>query len=207
MRLTSTWAATNTNSGSARQFTAARPAWPITRPPLKRPATSSCSTPARTRRKSAEKALEEGKTDFIMFGAARLDRADPDLPNKLLEGRREDVAAPCLFCNQICCGPPVPEPSPSAVRLNAQAVHEKEYPIVKTGHPMRVAVVGAAAPAGLEARPGGGTGWPPCDAVRKERRTGRTADPCFQNRRLNTCWRNLWNMKRSRSKRPGSGSY
>ena len=61
---------------------------------------------------SAEKALEEGKTDFIMFGRALI--ADPDLPNKLLEGRREDVR-PCLFCNQICVGA-CTRTVPSAVR-------------------------------------------------------------------------------------------
>ena len=95
---------------------------------------------------SAEKALEEGKTDFIMFGRSLI--ADPDLPNKLLEGRREDVR-PCLSCNQICVGR-LYQNRPISCAVNAQAVHEKEYPIVKTGHPMRVAVVGGG-PGGLEA--------------------------------------------------------
>jgi len=95
---------------------------------------------------TAEKALEEGKTDFIMFGRALI--ADPDMPNKILDGRREDVR-PCLFCNQICVGR-LYQNRPISCAINAQAVHEKEYPIVRTDAPKRVAVVGGG-PGGLEA--------------------------------------------------------
>ena len=48
-----------------------------------------------------EKALAEGKIDAVMFGRQSI--ADPDLPNKLLAGDREDVR-PCLACNEICVG-------------------------------------------------------------------------------------------------------
>jgi len=95
---------------------------------------------------TAEKALEDGKVDFIMFGRALI--ADPDMPNKLREVRREDVR-PCLFCNQICVGR-LYQNRPISCAINAQAVHEKEYPILPTEHPLNVAVVGGG-PGGLEA--------------------------------------------------------
>lgn len=95
---------------------------------------------------TAEKALEEGKTDFIMFGRALI--ADPDMPNKLLEGRRDDVR-PCLFCNQICVGR-LYQNRPISCAINARAVHELDYPIVRTKSPKKIAVIGGG-PGGLEA--------------------------------------------------------
>ncbi|MFC1970251.1 NADH:flavin oxidoreductase, partial [Chloroflexota bacterium] len=44
----------------------------------------------------AEQIIRDGKADFIALGRPLL--ADPDLPNKLREGRREDVRS-CLYCN------------------------------------------------------------------------------------------------------------
>ena len=44
----------------------------------------------------AEQIIREGKADFVALGRPLL--ADPDLPNKLREGRREDVRS-CLYCN------------------------------------------------------------------------------------------------------------
>ncbi|MBQ1505382.1 MAG: FAD-dependent oxidoreductase [Erysipelotrichales bacterium] len=102
---------------------------------------SGTHTPA-----SAEKALAEGKIDFAMFGRALI--ADPDMPNKILEGHEEDVR-PCLFCNQICVGRLYENRSISCA-INPQAVHELEYPLKKTEHPKKVAVIGAG-PGGLEA--------------------------------------------------------
>ncbi|MCF0145964.1 MAG: FAD-dependent oxidoreductase [Eubacterium sp.] len=95
---------------------------------------------------SAEKLLEEGKVDFIMMGRALI--ADPDLPNKLIDGQREDVR-PCLFCNQICVQR-LYEDRVIGCAINAQAVNELDYPIVKTETPRRVTVVGGG-PGGLEA--------------------------------------------------------
>ena len=46
--------------------------------------------------------LESGNVDLVMMGRALI--ADPELPNKLMEGRREDVR-PCLRCNENCIGP------------------------------------------------------------------------------------------------------
>ena len=44
----------------------------------------------------AEQIIRDGKADFVALGRPLL--ADPDLPNKLREGRREDVRS-CLYCN------------------------------------------------------------------------------------------------------------
>lgn len=102
---------------------------------------SGTHTPA-----SAEKALAEGKIDFAMFGRTLI--ADPDFPNKILEGKEEDVR-PCLFCNQICVGRLYQNRAISCA-INPQAVHEKEYVLRKTENPKKIAVIGAG-PGGLEA--------------------------------------------------------
>jgi 2,4-dienoyl-CoA reductase-like NADH-dependent reductase (Old Yellow Enzyme family) len=47
----------------------------------------------------AERVIAEGHADFIVMGRALL--ADPDLPRKSLEGRRDDVR-PCVACSQGC---------------------------------------------------------------------------------------------------------
>jgi 2,4-dienoyl-CoA reductase-like NADH-dependent reductase (Old Yellow Enzyme family)/thioredoxin reductase len=44
----------------------------------------------------AEQIIRDGRADFIVMGRPLL--ADPDLPNKLRQGRREDVRS-CLYCN------------------------------------------------------------------------------------------------------------
>ncbi len=44
----------------------------------------------------AEQIIKDGKADFIALGRPLL--ADPDLPNKLRQGRSEDIRS-CLYCN------------------------------------------------------------------------------------------------------------
>ena len=95
---------------------------------------------------TAEQALADGKCDIVMFGRQLI--ADPDMPNKLLEGQEEDVR-PCLYCNQICVGR-LYENRVISCAINAQAVFEADYPIVKTASPKKVAVVGGG-PGGMEA--------------------------------------------------------
>lgn len=90
---------------------------------------SGTHTPA-----SAEASIAAGKIDFAMFGRALI--ADPDMPNKVLDGQEEDVR-PCLFCNQICVGRLYMNRAISCA-INPQAVHELEYPIVKTANPRKV---------------------------------------------------------------------
>lgn len=45
----------------------------------------------------AERALEEGSADFIHFGRPLI--ADPDLPEKVRQGRLEDIR-PCIYCDE-----------------------------------------------------------------------------------------------------------
>jgi len=95
---------------------------------------------------SAEKALAEGKIDYAMFGRQLI--ADPDMPNKLLDGRREDVR-PCLFCNQICVGR-LYQNRAIGCAINPHAVHELEYPMTPTKNARKVVVVGGG-PGGMAA--------------------------------------------------------
>lgn len=95
---------------------------------------------------TAVEALESGKCDYVMFGRQLI--ADPDMPNKVLDGRADDVR-PCLYCNQICVGR-LYENRVISCAINPQAVFETEYPILPTKQKRKVAVVGGG-PGGLEA--------------------------------------------------------
>lgn len=95
---------------------------------------------------TAEKALQDGKCDIVMFGRQLI--ADPDTPNKLLDDREDDVR-PCLYCNQICVGR-LYENRVISCAVNPQAVFEKDYILKKTDTPRKVVVVGGG-PGGMEA--------------------------------------------------------
>ncbi|MEN3004123.1 FAD-dependent oxidoreductase [Dehalobacterium formicoaceticum] len=95
---------------------------------------------------TAEAAVRDGKCDFVMFGRQLI--ADPEMPNKLLDGREEDVR-PCLYCNLVCVGR-LYENRVISCAINPQAVFEKDYPIIKTNKKRKVVVVGGG-PGGMEA--------------------------------------------------------
>lgn len=95
---------------------------------------------------AGEEALELGKADFIMIGRGLI--ADPDLPNKLREGRREDIR-PCLRCNDYCLGS-VMKGLTATCGINAVAGAEADYPITRTEKPKKVVVIGGG-PGGMEA--------------------------------------------------------
>lgn len=95
---------------------------------------------------SGEKAIADGKIDAVMFGRASI--ADPDLPNKVWEGRDEDVR-PCLACNSYCAGHLV-QNKPISCAVNAEANYELFYHIDKTDSPKNVVVIGGG-PGGMEA--------------------------------------------------------
>lgn len=88
-----------------------------------------------------ESVLQQGKTDFIAMGRALI--ADPELPNKLLSGRLDDIA-PCVYCN--CCQ----DPFSRDCTVNAAKGRETEYEIKPAERKRKVLVVGGG-PAGMEA--------------------------------------------------------
>jgi 2,4-dienoyl-CoA reductase (NADPH2) len=90
-----------------------------------------------------EKMLEEGKADFI--GMNRSLMCDPELPNKLATGRREDVA-PCTHCG-TCLDQS--ETFLRHCRLNA-SLGTDSYIIDKAPTKKKVVVVGGG-PGGMEA--------------------------------------------------------
>ena len=85
-----------------------------------------------------ERYLREGKVDFI--GMTRRLIADPDLPNKVAEGRLEDIA-PCTACDN-CLGS-------GRCRINA-LLGTGENILKKSKKPKKVMVVGGG-PSGMEA--------------------------------------------------------
>ncbi|MFC1901681.1 FAD-dependent oxidoreductase [Chloroflexota bacterium] len=91
-----------------------------------------------------EKAIKEGKTDFI--GLHRRLLADPELPNKVAEGRLEDIA-PCTAC--YYCWNERRNDRPVRCRINTALGREREYAIKPAGKKKRVVVVGGG-PSGLE---------------------------------------------------------
>lgn len=91
-----------------------------------------------------EAALEAEEIDFVAMQRRLI--ADPELPNKVAEGRIEDIrpCTACLYCassaaeGQLCC------------RVNPCIGHPRDFRINKADEKKTVAVVGGG-PAGLEA--------------------------------------------------------
>jgi 2,4-dienoyl-CoA reductase (NADPH2) len=85
-----------------------------------------------------EKVLREGKADFIAM--TRRLQADPELPNKVIAGRLDDIA-PCTACEN-CLG---------SRRCRINAFMGKDYNTVEMAEKKKKVVVFGAGPAGLEA--------------------------------------------------------
>jgi 2,4-dienoyl-CoA reductase-like NADH-dependent reductase (Old Yellow Enzyme family) len=92
----------------------------------------------------AERVLADGGADFVAMGRKLL--ADPDLPNKLAAGRRDDIR-PCIY--QYRCIGNIFLGRPVACVANAATAHGDEADLPPARHPRRVLVVGGG-PAGLE---------------------------------------------------------
>ena len=99
-----------------------------------------------------DNALGEGKIDFVAMTRPLM--CDPDLPNKLQEGRRDEVA-PCNHC-LTCLQAVLPHPVTVGCRCNATFGRVRDGEIDYSGRPepaadkKRVMVVGGG-PSGMEA--------------------------------------------------------
>lgn len=94
----------------------------------------------------AESLLKEGKADFISMGRASL--ADPSLPNKVREGRLDEIL-PCIGCWQGCQGM-IAQQKPVSCLVNPRTGKEEAYQITQTMNPKKVMIIGGG-PAGMEA--------------------------------------------------------
>ncbi|WP_185268420.1 oxidoreductase [Halopseudomonas xiamenensis] len=94
---------------------------------------------------TADRALAEGKCDFIAMGRKLL--ADPELPNKLIKG---DAAAirPCIYC--YVCVSQIFVNQRVKCAVNPFTGHEAQKVILPAAQPQHIVVVGGG-PAGLEA--------------------------------------------------------
>jgi 2,4-dienoyl-CoA reductase-like NADH-dependent reductase (Old Yellow Enzyme family)/thioredoxin reductase len=93
----------------------------------------------------AEQVLRDGKADFVAVGRRLL--ADPELVNKLAQGRVDDVK-PCIY-NYRCIGNIYVHEAARCV-VNPRLGVEHDNLIVPTDNPRRVLVIGAG-PGGIEA--------------------------------------------------------
>jgi 2,4-dienoyl-CoA reductase-like NADH-dependent reductase (Old Yellow Enzyme family)/thioredoxin reductase len=96
-----------------------------------------------------ESVLREGRADLIAIGRALV--ADPELPNKVRDGRDNDVV-PCIVCNHCTDVLKPGQPGGRALEctINPDVLREREFAIVPAVKPKRILVIGGG-PAGLEA--------------------------------------------------------
>jgi NAD(H)-dependent 7beta-hydroxy-3-oxo-delta4-cholenoic acid oxidoreductase len=94
----------------------------------------------------AEDILQKGHADMVVLGRALI--ADPDLPNKAMEGRFEDIA-PCTSCGMGCISEQIKFRQMTCV-INPTVGKEQEMAITSAPKPKKVLVVGGG-PGGLEA--------------------------------------------------------
>ena len=94
----------------------------------------------------AEQVLEEGKADLVAIGRRLI--ADPELPNKVAEGRLDDIN-PCTGCLE-CMERHLFAGQETACAVNAAMGREREYRIQPADKVKKVVVAGGG-PAGMEA--------------------------------------------------------
>ena len=94
----------------------------------------------------AEEVLQDGKSDFIALGRALL--ADPEWPNKVKEGRAEEIR-PCIGCFEGCRRR-IHEGKALGCAVNPATGQEKELAITPAEKKKSVVVIGGG-PGGMEA--------------------------------------------------------
>lgn len=93
----------------------------------------------------AERALRSGACDMICWGRPLI--ADPELPNKVREGRFNEII-PCIACNQGCFDS-IFAGSPVTCILNPKAGNEGFFKVEKVDIAKKIMVAGGG-PAGME---------------------------------------------------------
>lgn len=94
----------------------------------------------------AENILKEGKADFVSIGRPLI--ADPEFPQKIFEGRLEEVR-PCTACNLGCIDRMTLNLEISC-QVNPMVGRELDFGIEKASKRRKIFIVGGG-PAGLEA--------------------------------------------------------
>lgn len=112
--------------------------------------------------------IKSGQADFVMLGRPLI--ADPDLPLKLMEGRRKEVR-PCIRCNQDCIGRIMTRLTKLSCAVNPVAGFEDRFTLEKAEKPKKVIVIGAG-PAGLEAARTAALAGHKVDVYNKEEKIG-----------------------------------
>lgn len=96
---------------------------------------------------TAVELLDSGNADIISFGRQLI--ADPQFPNKLKAGHREDVR-PCILCNEECIGRIFGRLTQLSCTVNPNTGFETAMELTPLADRKKVVVVGAG-PGGLEA--------------------------------------------------------
>jgi 2,4-dienoyl-CoA reductase-like NADH-dependent reductase (Old Yellow Enzyme family)/thioredoxin reductase len=94
----------------------------------------------------ADTVISEGKVDFIAMGRPLL--ADPELPNKIGEGRLDDVRR-CIYCNNCLKSATDTSAGPISCTVNPFVAREAKYPLKRVAKPKKIMVVGGGL-AGME---------------------------------------------------------
>lgn len=94
----------------------------------------------------AESILKQEKADFVSIGRASI--ADPEFPNKVLEGRLDDII-PCIACDQGCQGM-IAKQEPVSCLVNPRTGREGIYDLNKVENSKKVMVIGGGL-AGMQA--------------------------------------------------------
>ena len=96
----------------------------------------------------AEEILESHQADLV--GMCRALIADPELPEKALEGRLEDIR-PCIGCRQMCSGVGTATTLFLGCTVNPSVGYEGEREPLKVSEKKKKVLVIGGGPAGLEA--------------------------------------------------------
>ena len=96
----------------------------------------------------AEDIIATGKADMVDLGRGSL--ADPEFPNKVKEGRINEISQ-CIGCLQACLGNMLQEPPlPTSCLVNPITGHESEWTFEPAKEAKKILIAGSG-PAGLEA--------------------------------------------------------